>query len=890
MVNIKSSPLKMSTPPPCNKSRITVCINSLHLRWGMEIRIGGNLPQDDNGEDMHVYIEYITYDGGAGDITASITLSENIDSQLTVGGTVTFHGDRGLNFHKDRKITGINIIDGMLFWTDNHSEPKKVNIERSKEGSKSWKYGAGWDGSLASPSPKLWDNCTGGGGVACYSDFDQHTKLIVTDNHVMECEKSTLSCPVYGCTNGLASNYNPLATVDDGTCILPPPTVYGCDDGTLSVGAFNNVNACNSGLDHWSGSATGNPDGDYNTNDSDLCIFPDECEICDNNPSSGTYGQTIVDPICAGCTDPAATNYDPNATVDDGSCTYAQVSWNCENPGNNTCVDPGDGSGTYTDANSGGNIGDGLAACQAACVIVVNTYGCTDPNACGYDPLATIDDGSCSPFGCTDPGATNYNANVTSNCDDGSCIFNEPIVTGCIDPYAKNYNGPGHQFTHGTQLMIEANTMCNDDDGDGIPDCCCYTGQCNGGYTNTTTANPMPQVPPFPAANSFDVMNIKVGAGHHTSIASWMDDWPNMHNGDSFPNIFTTMKNNSTYYPSMSTWKGWSFEYAPGPPNEYIGMDPNLITSMSSAGWDPANYQSPVIAPHINNNGNLVMGFRANASNVNDIPYGRPFGAGVGVYFDASGLPDFSTSGYEVGYDVVVTFERISGVSDGTNPLFDASAGVWGPSFHGWGPYSNDHVKIGVGFKDTQLTSMRTGLGTPAGWFNHPGRYVDSEINGIKYMKNDDMNDGVGPRGRYLYYESLNFSGSAGETINKQVFGGASSNSDVWDPIYNSYASAYDKRPKYPFKAVQMIKTPPASDANAIIGGGYPPGWWPATPMAPDEGKLFLLWMYLPQNAIKTSWPHRHGTIEVEISDIRIVRRKKNEQDVQGYHVQNGLL
>ena len=26
-------------------------------------------------------------------------------------------------------ITGINILDGMLFWTDNNSEPKKINIE-----------------------------------------------------------------------------------------------------------------------------------------------------------------------------------------------------------------------------------------------------------------------------------------------------------------------------------------------------------------------------------------------------------------------------------------------------------------------------------------------------------------------------------------------------------------------------------------------------------------------------------------------------------------------------------------------------------------------------------------------------------------------------------------
>ena len=54
-----------------------------------------------------------------------------------------------------------------------------------------------------------------------------------------------------------------------------------------------------------------------------------------------------------GCTDPTASNYDPNAVCDDGSCT------------------------PYV--------------------------GCTDPSAYNYDPLATIDDGSCcyDPNGCS---------------------------------------------------------------------------------------------------------------------------------------------------------------------------------------------------------------------------------------------------------------------------------------------------------------------------------------------------------------------------------------------------------------------------------------------------------------------------------------------------------
>lgn len=53
-----------------------------------------------------------------------------------------------------------------------------------------------------------------------------------------------------------------------------------------------------------------------------------------------------------GCTDSTAVNYDPLADCDDGCCIPA--SWNCDN---DTCIDPQDGSGTYTDS----------SLCAAAC-------------------------------------------------------------------------------------------------------------------------------------------------------------------------------------------------------------------------------------------------------------------------------------------------------------------------------------------------------------------------------------------------------------------------------------------------------------------------------------------------------------------------------------------
>ena len=43
-------------------------------------------------------------------------------------------GNQVLAFDINKHITGINIIDDMLFWTDDNSEPKKINIPRCKEG------------------------------------------------------------------------------------------------------------------------------------------------------------------------------------------------------------------------------------------------------------------------------------------------------------------------------------------------------------------------------------------------------------------------------------------------------------------------------------------------------------------------------------------------------------------------------------------------------------------------------------------------------------------------------------------------------------------------------------------------------------------------------------
>ena len=122
----------------------------------------------------------------------------------------------------------------------------------------------------------------------------------------------------------------------------------------------------------------------------------------------------FVYPIC-GCTDPTALNYDALATIDDGSCIYP--SWDCIN---GLCSDPGTGTGQYNSSNGG------LSGCQAACTPIVP--GCTDPCANNFNPVATIDDGSCLYKACLDPAASNQYWSCDCNVSKPSATIADP---GC---------------------------------------------------------------------------------------------------------------------------------------------------------------------------------------------------------------------------------------------------------------------------------------------------------------------------------------------------------------------------------------------------------------------------------------------------------------------------
>ena len=265
----------------------------------------------------------------------------------------------------------------------------------------------------------------------------------------------TISQPIPGCTDVAALNYDPNATVNDGSCTYPPLITYGCtDDGTNPSFLNRPSGYVGAAINYYSGANADDGSCLYNDcnpiinslaatlqiNDATSITSTDgKVEIVFNGTpiipalSSGVeynwYEGTLsnhVDPVqlslsqqllgSSGVSSGNSVNDLNLSRIDDGPIKLGLA------PGNyHVSMDTGDSCFRWYDFTVGPSQ-------------TTDVYGCSDPLACNYDPLVTIDDSSCiMPDGCTD--ATAYNYDPLATCDDGSCYWlcNQPTVTTVVD-------------------------------------------------------------------------------------------------------------------------------------------------------------------------------------------------------------------------------------------------------------------------------------------------------------------------------------------------------------------------------------------------------------------------------------------------------------------------
>ena len=85
-------------------------------------------------EKNNAMYSFVTNDTNSG----IVQYVKNLDGTISTNIVFCDIGNYVLQFSKGSIITGINVIDGLLFWTDGTNEPKKINIQNCIDGSSDW--------------------------------------------------------------------------------------------------------------------------------------------------------------------------------------------------------------------------------------------------------------------------------------------------------------------------------------------------------------------------------------------------------------------------------------------------------------------------------------------------------------------------------------------------------------------------------------------------------------------------------------------------------------------------------------------------------------------------------------------------------------------------------
>ncbi|MBG40290.1 MAG: hypothetical protein CMP74_03610 [Flavobacteriales bacterium] len=279
-----------------------------------------------------------------------------------------------------------------------------------------------------------------------FSEYDANYFIYVSGWGGLEGDFTmSVNCAIPGCLDSTACNYNDQAVEDDGSCYYPNEcnscdddlSCYGCTDisglnyseeNTIEDGSCEYSTICSDGQElaflslvfgNWTSEITWdiqNQNGNIIANSPALNTWYQDYE---------TYGQYL----CLNANETYTFNsYD---TYGDG--------WN-----------GGVYSITICDlavilANNNGEVPSGYGITEEFIInsIDCGSYGCTNPEACNYDPNASIDYGCIVSDGITD---------CLGNCfndlnENGICDEND--IYGCMDESVINFN-PDATFDNGS--------------------------------------------------------------------------------------------------------------------------------------------------------------------------------------------------------------------------------------------------------------------------------------------------------------------------------------------------------------------------------------------------------------------------------------------------------
>ena len=284
--------------------------------------------------------------------------------------------------------------------------------------------------------------------------------LAINYNPLANVDDGSCVLPVDGCTDPLAVNYNPLANVDDGTCVVCVGSIsapWTEDFDSYAVGSQNfsgNGWYNDSLLDDWQWTVDNFGTPSFSTGPSDD-VSGGGNYLFTETSGAGSNKTATLNSVCVNTTALATPNirfsyHMFGATmgtlevVVDGVVAWSQ-SGDLGNQWNEAQISlPSD---TNVLIQFRALTGTSFTSDMAVDELIVDNglpSGCTDSAASNYNIFAQIDDGSCIYYGCTDPLAGNYSA--IANTDDGSCEY-----YGCLDPAADNYD---------STATVDPNNVC----------------------------------------------------------------------------------------------------------------------------------------------------------------------------------------------------------------------------------------------------------------------------------------------------------------------------------------------------------------------------------------------------------------------------------------------